>query len=340
MKVLTIGIDLAKSSFSLHGVDQHGKVKIRKTVKRHKLLETIAQLPSSLIAMEACSGAHHWSRVFQSLEQQHDVRIIAPKYVAPYRKGGKNDSNDAEAICEAASRPNMRFVSVKSVDQQAVLCVHRTRQALVQTRTAFINQIRGLLSEFGIVMAKGRHPGQKALQRVLEDAENSLPWTVRQMIDDTFKRVQQLTKDVLAYDRLINHMARESDNAQRIMEIPGVGAKTATAVIATVGQADTFHSSRQFSAWLGLTPKQYSTGGVTRLGRITRRGDKYLRTLLVHGARSVVLRAKEKKDRVSLWVQQLLERRGYKRTVVAVAAKNARMIWALLAHETEYKMAI
>ena len=180
MKVLTIGIDLAKNSFSLHGIDLHDKVKIRKTVKRQKLLETIAQLPSSLIAMEACSGAHHWARVFQTLEQQHDIRIIAPKFVAPYRKGGKNDSNDAEAICEAASRPSMRFVPVKTVDQQAVLCVHRIRQELVQTRTAFINQIRGLLTEFGIVMAQGRYPAQKELHAVLEDAENGLPWTVRQ----------------------------------------------------------------------------------------------------------------------------------------------------------------
>lgn len=337
MKTLTVGIDLAKNVFSIHGVDSHGKTVIRKTVKRHKLLSEISNLKPAVIGIEACSGSHHWAREFNKLG--HTARIMAPKFVIPYRKGGKNDSNDAEAICEAVGRPNMRFVSIKSVDQQAVLCVHRLRSGLVRARTAQINQLRGLLMEFGIVMPVGRYPAQREVHVILGDADNGLPWVIRQLVQDVYSKILQLNSDILGYDRLIHKMAKESEPASRLMDIPGVGEQTATAMVGSVSDASEFQSSRQFSAWLGLTPRQYSTGGVSRLGRITRRGDKYLRTLLVHGARSVVCTIGDKTDRMSCWIRGLLERRGFYRTVVAVAAKNARIIWALLAHNTEYKMA-
>ena len=337
MKSITVGIDLAKNSFSIHAVDQRGKVLTRKTVQRRHLLSTIAKLPPALIGMEACSGAHYWARELTRLG--HEPRIMAPKLVTPYRKGGKNDSNDAEAICEAVSRPTMRFVPVKSPEQQAVLCLHRVRQGLVHTRTAIINQLRGLLAEFGIVFRQGRYPAQKEIRHIIETPDNHLPELVRKLVDDLFRKVLQLNEDILSYDRAIKQSARESYSAQKIMAIPGIGAQTATAVIATVANMTQFKSGRQFSAWLGLTPRQYSTGGVTRLGRITKRGDKYLRTLLVHGARAVVARATEKTDSLSLWVQSLIERRGIRRAIVAIASKNARIIWALLTRDTEYKTA-
>lgn len=338
MNTLTLGIDLAKNVFSLHGVNQHGKTVIRKTVKRQQLLPEVAKLHPALIGLEACSGAHYWAREFTKLG--HDARIMAPKYVAPYRQGEKNDSNDAEAICEAVARPKMRFVPVKTIDQQASLMVHRIRQGYVHMRTSIINQLRGLLSEFGIVMPKGRHSGQKAIQHVLEDAENELPGNVRTMLNDLYQKVLQLNEDILGYDRQISRIARESEDATRAMTAPGIGSQTATAVIATVGDMSLFKSGRQFSAWVGLVPRQYSTGGVTRLGRITKRGDKYLRTLLVHGARAVVARAKNKTDPSSQWINDLIERRGIRRTIVAVAAKNARTLWALLTHKTEYQAAV
>ena len=337
MNTLTLGIDLAKNVFSLHGVNRNGKTVIRKTVKRQQLIPEVAKLPPALIGMEACSGAHYWARKFIKLG--HDARIMAPKYVAPYRQGEKNDSNDAEAICEAVGRPKMRFVPVKTVHQQASLIIHRIRQGYVHMRTGIINQPRGLLSEFGIVMPKGRYSAQKAIRLVLEDAENDLPSNIRAILNDLFQKVLQLNEDILAYDRQINLIARQSEETTRIMATPGVGSQTATAVIATVGNMNMFRSGRQFSAWLGLAPRQYSTGGVTRLGRITKRGDKYLRTLLVHGARAVVARAKSKTDWLSQWVNDLIERRGMRRAIVAVAAKNARIIWALLTHKTEYQAA-
>ncbi len=338
MYSLTVGIDLAKNVFSIHGVDAYGKVVIRKTVKRHKLLSEIATLPQALIGVEACSGAHHWAREIARLG--HDARIMAPRFVIPYRKSGKNDSNDAEAICEAVSRPSMRFVSIKTPDQQALLAVHRIRQGLIKTRTSQINQLRGILMEFGIVMAKGRYLLQHKIHLILDDGENSLPLLVRQLIEDAYKKILQLNKDILEYDQLISRLAKQGEQTRKLLAIPGVGEKTATAIVASVSDAKQFDSSRQFVAWLGLTPKQNTTGGVVRLGRITRRGDKYLRTLLVHGARSVIAAIKEKSDKMSLWIRSLLERRGFHKTVVALAAKNARIIWALLAHDTEYKMVV
>ena len=336
MHVTTIGIDLAKNSFSLHGVDSQGKRVFSKTLSRGKLLAFLAQQPPSLIGMEACSGAHHWGRQLQAMG--HRVGIMASRFVAPYRKGGKNDSNDAEAICEAVARPHMRFVPVKSMEQQSLLSLHRVRQGLIKERTATINQLRGLLSEFGLIMPQGRYSAQHHIPDLLEDAENGLPTLVRRLLHNVYLRLQDMNEHLLAYDRELEHLSRESEVAQRLMTIPGIGAITATAVLASVGDPKQFKNGRQFAAWLGLTPRQYTTGGKIRLGRITKKGDMYLRTLLIHGTRAVLATLKDKQDRLSAWTRALIERRGYKRTAVALAAKNARILWALMARGDSYQL--
>lgn len=336
MNVTTVGIDLAKNVFSVHGVDAHGKSVLKKTLSRGKLLECFANLPPCVIGMEACSGAHHWARALRNLG--HDARIIAPRFVIPYRKSGKNDGNDAEAICEAVSRPAMRFVPVKSVEQQAVLSLHRIRSAVVAERTAQINQIRGLLSEFGLIMPKGRYPAQHHIPDILEDASNGLPSLARRLLHDIYQRIQTLNQQILAYDREIENLARHSEPARRLMSLPGVGAVTATALVASVADPAQFDNGRQLAAWLGLVPRQYSTGGKTRLGRITKQGDKYLRMLLIHGARSVLAALKDKQDRISCWLRELVARRGYKRAAVALAAKNARIVWVMLTRGEAYRV--
>jgi transposase len=335
MNITTIGIDLAKTSFSLVGTNKHGKVVLRKTLSRNKLMSFIAQCPPCLIGLEACSGAHYWAREFEKLG--HEPRIIAAKFVEPYRKGSKNDNNDAEAICEAARRPNIWYVPVKSADQQALLCVHRVRQGVVGERTRWINRSRGLLSEFGIVIPKGRYALQAALPVILTDLENGLPELTRQMIHDLWLSIQQANEQVLGYDRALSQLAREDDNAKRLLTIPGVGELTATGVVASVPDPRLFKNSRQFSAWLGLVPRQYTTGGQIRLGRITKRVDKYLRMCLVHGARAVIAKLGDKQDHVSCWIRGVIERRGYLRAVVALAARNARLIWTLMVKREDYR---
>ena len=334
--IKAVGIDLAKLVFSIHGVDANDKCKLRKTVKRNNLLAEIAKLPPCIIAMEACSGAHYWAREFTKLG--HDVRIMASKFVIPYRQNEKNDANDAEAICEAATRPKTRFVIIKSEEQQAVLCLHRIRQGAIKERTARINRLRGLLAEFGITMPKGRYPAQKAIADILEDGENNLPFIARELLDDLWQSIKGLNEEILKYDRTLYALANQMKDAKRLMSIPGIGEITATAVVATVNDAKHFETSRSFAAWIGLVPRQYSTGGVARLGRISKRGEKYIRTSLIHGARAVIANCKNKTDRTSLWVKDLVERRGFKRATVALAAKNARLIWALLHSEKEYQV--
>jgi transposase len=270
MKVTTVGLALAKQVFSVHGVDEHGKVVLRKRVSRGKLLELFAQLPSSLVGMEACSGAHHWARELERLG--HRVGIMVPRFVAPYRKSQKNDGNDAEAICEAVSRPNMRHVPVKSVEQQGLLVLHRVRQGLTAERTGAINQLRGLLAEFGIVLPKGRYPLRAHIGAVLENAENAIPSLARRAFADLNTRIGELDQKILAYDRELEALARQSDAAKRLQQIPGIGPITATALVASVADAKQFSNGRQFAAWLGLVPRQYTTGGHVRLGRITKRG--------------------------------------------------------------------
>jgi transposase len=323
-QITTAGIDLAKRVFALHGVDGAGRVGLRKTVRREQLMQTVAALPPCLIGMEACSGAHEWARRFQGLG--HTVRLMAPVFVTPYRKSGKNDGNDAEAICEAVSRPNMRFVPVKSAEQQAILALHRVRQGWIEERTATINRIRALLTEFGVVLPnRAQHVRRGAMA-----AAEALPALARRALEDLRSHLGTLDERIAAYDRELQAQARQSEAAQRLMQIRGIGPITAVAIVATVGNARDFQSGRQFAAWLGLTPRQHSSGGKRRLGHISRRGDAYLRCLLVQGARSVLYTAVRHRDRLSRWVCTLRARRGDHKTLVAIAAKNARIAWALL----------
>lgn len=332
-KVTTVGIDLAKNTFSLHGVDERGQMTLRKTVSRARLCEVVAQLPPCLIGLEACSGAHDWARRFQ--EFGHTVRIMAPKFVVPYRRSGKNDGNDAEAICEAVQRPSMRFVPVKSAEQQAILAMHRVRQGFIEERTATINRIRGLMAEFGAVL-----PLKAAeVRRGAAAASETLPSMARAAIADLLTHLRILDERITAYDRELEATARKSEAARRLMTVPGIGPLTALATTATVGHAHEFANGRQFAAWLGLVPRQWSTGGKPRLGHITKRGDSYLRTLLILGARAALQMAMRRDDKLSRWIVALRERRGYHRAVVALAAKNARILWAVMTRKTEYRVA-
>jgi transposase len=328
MAIVTLGIDLAKNVFAVHGVDATGRAAlVRPSVARGKLLELIASLPPCLIGMEACSGAHHWARLFAV--HGHTVRLMAPKFVVPYRlsgKRGKNDAADAAAICEAVTRPNMRFVPPKSIEQQSQLLVHRARQGFVQQRTATINRIRGLLSEFGIVLPLKAATVRREAMHQLED----LPGWANTVIGDLLSEVSRLDERIAQYDRHIGSIAKASAPAQQLMRLPGVGPTTATALVAMIGRGQEFKCGRQLAAWLGLVPGQYSSGGKQRLGRITKAGDPYLRMLLILGARAVLVTAKEKTDAVSRWAVQLQARVGYWKAIVAIAAKNARMCWAVL----------
>lgn len=287
--------------------------------------------------MEACSGAHHWARALS--KQGHDVRLIAAQFVRPYRKNDKdkNDQNDAEAICEAVGRPNMRFVPIKSVEQQAVLSLHRVRQLRVTERTALVNQIRGLLAEYGIVVAQGIARIRRELPGILEDAENGLPDLARELFAELQTKLSDLDQQVSEHDRRIDRLASQSEAAQRLMQLDGIGAMTATAIVASVGNGHCFKNGRQFAAWLGLTPRQHSSGGKTRLGGISKRGDVYLRTLLIHGSRSSLLRTANRHDAKSRWVETIKARRHHNVAACALAAKHARIIWAMLARDQEYR---
>lgn len=335
MSIVFVGIDLAKNVFALHGVNELGKpVLVQPKVARARLMDVVAQLPACTLAMEACSGAHHWARQFAALG--HTVRLIAPKFVTPYRmsgKRGKNDAADAAAICEAVQRPAMRFVPVKSADQQARLTLHRTRQGFIEQRTATINRIRGLLSEFGLVLPLKAASVRRQAAACLED----LPGWANLSIGDLLSEVHRLDERISQYDRHLAQMAREDARARALMRLSGVGETTATALSATVGNGHEFRCGRQFAAWLGLVPGQYSSGGKARLGRITKAGDSYLRSLLIMGARAVLAAAGEKTDSLSRWARSVAERRGYWKAVVAIAAKNARMAWAVLARGDAFR---
>ncbi|MBU6434776.1 MAG: IS110 family transposase [Nitrospirae bacterium] len=335
MNVTRIGIDLAKQVFQLHGVDERGHTVLRRRLSRTLLRPFFAQLRPCLIGLEACGSAHYWARELTT--RGHDVRLIAPQFVAPYRKNDKNDGNDAEAICEAVGRPQMRFVPIKNAAQQAVLTVHRARQLLVAERTALVNQSRGLLAEYGLIVPAGIGALRRALPRLLETP--ALPALAREVFTDLADRLRAVDERIAAYDRRVEQLARQTEPAQRLMQVPGVGPVTATALVATVGDARTFRNGRQLAAWLGLVPRQHSSGGTRRLGRITKRGDVYLRTLLIHGARAVMRQLARRTDATSRWVTALKARRGFNKAVVALAAKQARILWALLASGRTYQPA-
>ena len=331
-EITRVGVDLAKQVIQVHGVDATGHVIVARAMSRAKFPVCYAQLPPGcIIAMEACSGAHHWARRLLAMGLQ--PKLVAPHFVTPYRmegKSGKNDATDAAAICEAASRPQMRFVPVKSIPQQGVLCVHRLREAYKEERTGCINRIRGLLSEFGLVFAKGPSALREELPALLEDAGNELPGIARISLDRALAHWRALDAEINWCDAQIAGHARRDPQAQQLTRILGVGPTSASALVAAVGDFRQFTRASQFAAWLGLVPRQNSSGGKASLGGITKRGEDYLRTLLIQGARSVVASAVKRSDAVSRWIVQLQRRVGWQKTLVAVANKNARIAWAVL----------
>lgn len=335
MTITRMGIDLAKHVFQLHGVDERGDTVLRRRISRTHRCPFFAPRRPGLIGIEACGSAHHWARELRALG--HEGRLIAPQFVAPYRKNEKNDGNDAEAICEAVGRPHLRFVPVKEVEPQAVLTVHRARQLLVTERTAVVNQTRGLLAEYGLIVSTGVSVVRRALPELL--AAPALPGLAREVFADLADRLRALDGRIAAYDRRLAQLARQTEPAHRLMRVPGVGPVTATALVATVGNARSFTNGRQLAAWVGLVPRQHSRGGRQRLGRITKRGDVYLRTLLMHGARVVLRQLAQRTDATSRWARALQARRSFNKAVVALAAKQARMLWVLLATGRSYQSA-
>lgn len=336
MKFKRIGVDLAKQVFQVHGVDSHEQVVCRKQLKRAQMLDFFRQCEPCLVAMEACGSAHYWARELRTLG--HEVRLIAPQFVKPYVKSGKNDANDAEAICEAASRPTMRYVEVKSAEQQASQALHRIRSRLIRARTALVNEIRGLLGEFGLIaVQRGTAATRRLIQTAMEDAENGLPGQMRELLSGLQDELDERDARLSRLDGMIQRQSREDERVKRLLEVEGIGPISATAIVSAVGDARQFSNARQFAAWLGLVPRQHSSGGKERLGSINKQGDTYLRTLLIHGARAVLRHCQNKEDRRSEWLQQLLCRRNMNIATVALANKNARIVWAILSRGENYQ---
>jgi len=336
-KLSRVGIDLAKNVFQLHGVDRHGKVVLRRRLTRDKWLKALLEKvePSCEIGMEACAGAHHWARELQA--EGFTVKLIAPQFVKPYVKSNKNDANDAEAICKAMSRPNMRFVAVKTVEQQDIQAAHRIRSELIGHRTAKANQIRGLVAEYGLVAPQQLARLRAAAPVWLEDAENGLTSRFRRLLSVLWDDLKTLDHRVAELDHEINVIAQSDPVAKRLQLLRGIGPMVAMALVATVGNAEQFANGRQMAASLGLTPRQHSSGGKDRLLGISKRGDAYLRSILIHGARSVIRTASLKDDRLSQWVTSLAERRHPNVAAVALANKTARIAWAMLRNGTDYE---
>lgn len=330
----TLGIDLAKNIFQLHGANEQGKTILQKRLTRKKLMEFMVQLPKCLIGMEACGGAHYWARKFRELG--HEVKLMPPQHVKPYVKSNKNDKADAEAICEAVQRPNMRFVAIKEIPSQDLQSLHRIRSRLVKQRTALSNEMRGLLSEYGIVLGKSINKLKQELPLILENADNELSMGMRYCFQDLLEELKGLEKKISHYENCLKQVHINDERCQRIEKIPGVGIITATAMIPAIGNGKAFKNGRHFSAHLGLVPRQHSSGGKETLLGISKRGDSYLRTLLIHGARSVIRHVGEKQDKQSEWIRKKVEKRGFNRACVALANKNARVIWKLLSTGQEY----
>lgn len=335
MNITRIGLDLAKNVFQVHAVDHKGHCQLSRSLKRENMLAFFQKQPPCLIGVEACASAHFWARTLISMG--HQVKLIAPQFVKPYVKGNKNDANDAEAICEAVSRPNMRFVPIKTVEQQNIQARHRVRQELVYQRTAKVNQIRGLLSEYGIVIALRVESLRKALPDLLEDAENKLTPDFRELLSGLHEDLMHLDDRIGTQDQAIKRLAQEHEGAKRLQQLRGIGPITATALIAAIGDGHQFTRGRDAAAWCGLVPGQHSSGGKSKLLGISKRGDTYLRTLLIHGARAVLKTAQNKDDRLSQWLQSLCSRRNKNIAAVALANKTMRMAWALLVSGKDYE---
>jgi transposase len=334
MTITTIGLDLAKSVFQAHGVDETGATVLTKRLHRKQMLPFFSKLPPCQIAMEACGTAHYWARTLAAMG--HVVRLIPPSYVKAYVKRGKSDALDAEAICEAMQRPTMRFVPVKTVEQQSILMVHRARSLLVRQRTMLANALRAHLAELGLVANPGIANLAKLAQQALSD-ENGLPSSARTTLEALVRQIKALSEEITALDRKLLAWHAENEASRRLAAIPGVGIVTATAIAATVTDPDQFRSGRQFAAWLGLTPQQHSTGGRTQLGGISNRGDRYLRRLLVVGATAVIRHTKDKPTPMANWIRKLMAKKPFRIVSVALANKLARIAWVVLTRKEAYR---
>ena len=334
MKITRVGLDLAKNVFQVHAVDEHDKVVHRRQLRRSQVIEYFAKLPPCLVGMEACGGSHYWARRLG--EFGHTVKLMAPQHVKGYVQGNKNDANDASAICEAVSRPRMRFVPVKSVEQQDIQAVHRVRSELIRQRTAKINQIRGLLAEYGITIAQGTGAVRRKLPELIEDAEIALSMNFRELLEGLRQDLVYLDTRVVELDKRIDRIAKASPTARELMKRGGIGPKGATALLASIGNGHQFTNGRQVSANQGMVPAQHSSGGKQNLLGMSKRGDAYLRTILIHGARAVVRVAANKDDPLSRWIQGICARRNKNIAAVALANKNLRIAWALIRYGTEY----
>lgn len=338
MIVTRVGLDLAKSVFQVHGVDHTGATVVRRRLARSQLLGFFGKLSPCIVGMEACSSAHHWARELTRIG--HEVRLIPPQYVKPYVKRNKTDAADAEAICEAVGRPNMRFVPIKTVAQQAVLALHRVRSLLVRQRTATINAARGLLGEFGLVAAKGAARLDELRRRLGATTPDDVPPAARMAIEMLFEHIDDLRGRAEAVEAEIIAWHQASETSKRLAGVPGIGPLTASALVAAVGDARQFRSARHFAAWLGLTPRMASSGDKQRIGRISKGGDRYLRTLLIHGARAIVGAVKRPNLRPRPWLSPLLARRPIPVAATALAHKTARIVWAMLSRDEAYRSAV
>ena len=336
MQITTIGLDLAKNVFHVHGVTEDGQIAFNRPLRRSQVLTFFERLEPCLIGMEACSTSHYWAR--ELLKLGHDVKLIPPIYVKPFVKRGKSDAADAEAICEAVMRPTMRFVGIKSPDRQAILSLHRVRDLVVRQRTQTINMLRGLLAEFGIVFAKGVGHAIRFAGSELEHASSPLPDLARDVIGDLCEQLLALHQRVNWYSRQLVVAARCEPAIKLLQTIPGIGPVTASAIVATVGDARQFECGRDLSAWLGLTPLNRSTGGKERLGRISKMGDRYIRRLLILGMTSRIRLIRRKPEAFDPWFSQLLERKPARLASVAMANKTARIVWAVLTRNEPYKL--
>jgi len=337
MKVTLIGIDLAKSIFQVCGVNQVGKCVFNRQVRRARLMELLLQYPEAVIAMEACSGSNYWGRELQ--QRGFRVMLIPPQHVKPFVKGNKNDRNDAFAISEAARRPDLKCVEPRTLAQTDLIQVHRVLERMIRQRTALINQLRGFLSEYGVVVQRGREKLSTVMPGLLEDAENGLSPASRRLFQALYVEWRHMDEAIKGIEQALEEHARAAEPARRLMQMRGVGVKIATAMVAQLGDGHGYRSGRHCSANLGLVPREQSSGGVQKLGGITKRGNRYLRRLLIQGAWSVVRYAERNDDRLSRWARQLAARRGKHKAVVAVANKMARIMWSMLYHQTAYRTA-
>lgn len=339
MNITTLGIDLAKNVFQIHGADSRGKAVLKKQLSRQKLSELTVNLPACKVVMEACGSANYWARKFRL--QGHEVKLISPQLVKPFVKSNKNDRNDAEAIVEASSRPSMRYVTPKTVEQQDMQSLLRLREGCMHIRTKLGNQLRGLLAEYGVVIPQGINQLRKQLAELLgglnEQNEGEVTDYLRELLFIPYELLQKIESQISEYDKKVAQLAKANQACQKIEQIEGVGSVTAIAIVSTMGNPTDFKNGRHFAAFLGLVPKQSSSGSRQRLLGISKRGDSYTRQVLIHGARSVVNYASKKSDKRSLWVNQLKQRAGTNRTVVALANKNARIIWAVLNYQEDYR---